>query len=106
MLSGKGATPGRSAAKVCGASHWSIGRSNTRRLPLIPAWQTFDLMVAYPFRVHGYRVTAQINATNIFDRRYFSDIQSPGFPPDGPFSSETAIWGDPRDVVGTLRVDF
>jgi iron complex outermembrane receptor protein len=74
--------------------------------PLIPAWQTFDLMVAYPFRVRGYRVTAQINATNIFDRRYFSDIQSPGFPPDGPFSSETAIRGDPREVVGTLRVDF
>lgn len=74
--------------------------------PYIPAYQTFDLMASYAFKIGATRMTAQINATNILDRRYFSDIQAAGFPATGPYGAETALFGAPRMVIGSLRADF
>ena len=59
----------------------------------------------------GHKLTAQINATNIFDRRYYSDIQWAGFPSatdaqGNTWAGITAIYGAPRNVSGSIRVEF
>jgi len=79
--------------------------------PDIPAWQTFDLMASYSWLQAGHRITLQVNATNILDRRYFSDIQWAGFPSatdlhGNTWAGITAIYGDPRTVIGSIKVDF
>ena len=79
--------------------------------PDIPAWQTVDLMVSYSWRQAGHKFTAQITATNLLDRRYYSDIQWAGFPGatdarGNTWSGITAIYGEPRNVIGSIRVDF
>ena len=79
--------------------------------PDIPAWHTFDLMASYGWRMAGHKLTAQINATNIFDRRYYSDIQWAGFPSatdaqGNTWAGITAIYGAPRNVSGSIRVEF
>jgi iron complex outermembrane receptor protein len=74
--------------------------------PNVAAWRTFDLMAAYDFRVQGRKVTAQINATNVLDRRYFSDIQAAGFPGVMGYAGVTALFGAPRTIIGALKVDF
>ena len=74
--------------------------------PMVPAWQTFDLMMSYRFKVQGRAVTAQINANNVLDRRYFSDIQAAGFQSAPGFAGVTALFGAPRSVIGLLKVDF
>ena len=75
--------------------------------PNIAAWQTVDLMASYGFTVQGRRVTAQINATNILDRRYFTDIQAAGFPSAvGGYGGVTALYGQPRTIIGSIRVGF
>lgn len=74
--------------------------------PYIPAWQTFDLMAYYAFTLHGQHIAVQINATNIADRRYFSDIQQAGFSGIGGYEGVTALYGAPRTIIGSLKVDF
>jgi iron complex outermembrane receptor protein len=79
--------------------------------PDIPGYQTVDLMMAYPLHLAGHKVTAQINAANVFDKRYFSDIQWAGFPSavdaaGNTWAGITAIYGAPRMVTGSLRMEF
>jgi iron complex outermembrane recepter protein len=75
--------------------------------PMIGAWRTVDAMIAYPFKAGGRRVTAQLNIRNLFDRRYYSDIQAAGFSAAlAGYSGETALQGEPRTFIGSLKVDF
>ena len=80
--------------------------------PYIPAWHTFDLMAAYGWKLAGHKITAQVNATNIFDRRHFSDIQTAGFPNltdangNPTYGGVTALYGAPRSITGSLRMEF
>ncbi len=104
---GAGATYHGSEPYLYSGSYLSLGQ----KPPLIPAWHTFDLMASYGWHLAGHRVTAQINATNLFDHRYFSDIQAAGFPgvtlANGTqVSGLTALYGDPREVKGSLRIEF
>jgi len=78
------------------------GNANVR----IPGYTTLDLMASYGFRLGSTRMTAQLNVTNVLNRTYFSDIQSAGFPTDGPYSSETALYGAPRTILGSLRIEL
>lgn len=75
--------------------------------PMIGAWHTFDAMISYPFKAAGRRVTAQLNIRNLLDRRYFTDIQAAGFPSTlSGYGGETALQGEPRAFIGSLKVDF
>lgn len=73
---------------------------------MIPDPTTFDLTASYVFHVAGREVTAQVNAKNLLDRRCFSDVQA-AFGPfgiAGAYSAATALYGDPRTVLGSLKV--
>jgi iron complex outermembrane receptor protein len=72
----------------------------------IPGYTVFDLMASCNFKLGRTRLTAQLNANNVLDRKYFSDIQSAGFPADGPYSSQTALYGAARSILGSLKVEI
>lgn len=71
--------------------------------PLLPSWGTVDLMAAYSFTLSGLKTTAQLNATNIFDKTYYTA---------GTYSTSSGglasylNYGPPFAVVGSLRVEF
>jgi iron complex outermembrane receptor protein len=73
---------------------------------LIPGYATFDLFAAYECRLLGTHVTAQLNVFNLFDRKYFTDIQNAGFPAVAPYALNTALYGLPRDVRFALKAEF
>lgn len=80
--------------------------------PYFAGWTTFDAMAAYGWRAGGRRLTVQINATNLFDKRYFTDVQNPGFGAvydaggNPSYGGMTALYGAPREVKASLRVEF
>ena len=53
---------------------------NLGAIPLLSSWGTVDLMAAYSFDLDGVKTTAQINATNIFDRTYYTGALVSGDP--------------------------
>jgi iron complex outermembrane receptor protein len=69
-------------------------------------WTTFDLMTSYKFNVDGRRFTFQVNAINIFNKLYLSEVQVNGFPTSGPYSTITGLYGQERTVIGSIKVDF
>lgn len=88
-----------------------LAASSGATLPVMPGWQTFDVTASYAWHVGGKKLTFQINASNITDRRYFQDIQQPGFPgvtlANGTsVTGLTALYGAPRTVTGSIRVEF
>ena len=72
----------------------------------IPGYITVDLLTSYSLKVLGKKFTAQINATNILDKTYFSDLQTPGFAGAGPFTAITGLYGAPRTILGSIKVEF
>lgn len=72
----------------------------------LPSYLTADVMTAYRFSAYGADWTAQLNATNILDRRYITDAQANAFASNGPYSMVTYIYGDRRAVVGSLSLAF
>ena len=72
----------------------------------IPGYITFDLLGAYSFKAWGKKLTAQINATNIFDKTYFSELQNPGYSAPLPYSALGAVYGAPRTVLGSIKIEF
>lgn len=62
----------------------------------LPGYALFDLMTSYTMNVGKSRVTAQLNAKNLFDKKYF------------PSSTNRSIItvGTPRSFLGSLRVEF
>lgn len=76
-------------------------------VPLISSWGTVDLMGAYSFDLIGYKTTAQINATNIFDRTYVTAARVSAIPSNNfNLNSNFRSYGAPFNIVGSLRVDF
>ena len=79
--------------------------------PDIPGWQTVDLMASYAWRMAGRKLTFQLNASTVFDKRSFSDIQWAGFPSatdaaGNTWAGITALYGRPRTVSASIRADF
>jgi iron complex outermembrane receptor protein len=72
-----------------------------------PAYFTADLFTAYQFDTFDKKVTLQLNATNIFGRRYLSQVFTEGpYPLVPSFGSISGVYGAPRTVVGSLKVEF
>jgi iron complex outermembrane receptor protein len=64
-----------------------------------------DASLGYRFNV-GWRkpVELQVNATNLFDKRYVATIGSNGFGFSG--DNQTLLAGAPRQVFVTLKTAF
>ncbi|WP_186807710.1 TonB-dependent receptor [Swaminathania salitolerans] len=76
----------------------------------VPANDVFNLNVGYRFKSHDFwlrGLDAQINVTNLFDKRYVASVGSTGFvnsDPNGTFQTLQAA--APRMVFFTLRKHF
>jgi len=68
----------------------------------IPSHAVVDAMAAYTFALGRDKVRAQLNATNLFNRRYFSDVQVPGFAAVPPYTAITALYGEPFRINAAL----
>ena len=87
--------------------------SQTTDYTRIGGYVTTNAMAAYRFTVNSLRILAQLNVSNLFDRRYFNYIAL-GDP--GPFSTyaygnnvygfDRRLYGDPRTFVGSISVQF
>ena len=76
-------------------------------IPLVSSWGTVDLMTAYSFDLDGVKTTAQINATNIFDRTYYTGALVSAIPSSN-FNAAGAsrYYGAPFNIVGSLKFEF
>jgi iron complex outermembrane receptor protein len=101
--------------KIGGGVTYSSGPGiiNSAQLPNIspaataPEYFTADLFTAYKFDAGGRQVTLQLNATNIFDRRYLSQVYTEGPYALAPnFGSISGVYGAPRTIVGSVKVQF
>jgi outer membrane receptor protein involved in Fe transport len=53
------------------------------------------------------RIRPQINATNIFNRKYFTDAQDGSFiPTHPPYTAINALYGAPREITAEVGVDL
>lgn len=64
-------------------------------------------MAAYSFDLEGVKTTAQINATNIFDRTYYTGALVSAAPSSN-FNAAGAsrYYGAPFNIVGSLKFEF
>ena len=91
-----------------GARYLSGGTSGLSTAP----YSIFNAMAAYTFKFNGMKWTAQINAENIFNAKYFQEIQGGGnysvlsSPPNVTYSAVNAVWGMPRTVLASLKAEF
>ncbi|HVN69343.1 MAG TPA: TonB-dependent siderophore receptor [Candidatus Binatia bacterium] len=71
---------------------------------VIPPYCTVDLMASDGFRIGQSSVRAQINATNVFNRRYYADAQNSSsfFVTKAPYTAFTALYGPPQQVTGEI----
>jgi iron complex outermembrane receptor protein len=73
-----------------------------------PGFTLFDATLGYRFgedeRLHG--VELQLNATNLFDKRYISALGSGQFFNDRTSLNNTMQAGAPREVFATVRKRF
>jgi iron complex outermembrane receptor protein len=72
-----------------------------------------DLMAAYRLQVQRAKVSMQLNVTNVLNRRYFSYIflNNPGLGTTYTYAGQTygfdyRLYGDPRLITGSLKVEF
>jgi iron complex outermembrane receptor protein len=61
----------------------------------IPGFAALNAMAAYTWKLEKTRLTAQINANNLLDRRYFAAVNPSQAMPGAPFS-----------VIPSLRLEF
>lgn len=88
--------PGRlHRVSVGGGTYMSTGISATDGVGTLRqgGFATFDLRVGYQI---SKQLSAAINVTNLFDRRYFDSIESTG----------SAFYGNPRQLMFTLRASM
>ncbi len=85
----------------------TFGRIENSVIPLLPSWGTVDLMAAYSFDLDGMKTTAQLNATNILNRTYYT-AGIVAVPPSTFFlaSAGTRPYGAPFNIVGSLKIEF
>ncbi len=62
----------------------------------LPSYALLNGMISYQFKYNGYTITAQLNAKNLTDTRYFSTASN----------RTTIIPGTPQTFLGSLRVEF
>jgi iron complex outermembrane receptor protein len=64
-------------------------------------------MAAYSFDLDGMKTTAQLNATNILNRTYYT-AGSVALPPSTFFLASAGVrpYGAPFNIVGSLKVEF
>lgn len=81
-------------------------------VPIAPR-TLIDAMAAYRLQVHQTKISLQVNVTNLFDRRYFSYIylNNPGPTSTYNYAGQTygfdyRLYGDPRLIMGALKVEF
>jgi iron complex outermembrane recepter protein len=72
----------------------------------VPGWQTFDLMASYKLLLDdGRKVTFQVNANNIFDKVYLTEVQARK-PLTGEWTAIGGFYGDPRTIIGSIKIEF
>ncbi len=64
-----------------------------------PGYAVFDAMAAYEFTINGKKATAQVNVQNLFDKDYYMDALAYG-------TSGYLVWGRPRSVTASMKVEF
>ncbi len=62
----------------------------------LPSYALLNGMISYQFKYNGYTITAQLNAKNLTDTRYFSSAAN----------RTTIIPGAPQTFIGSLRLEF
>ena len=79
----------------------------------IGGYASTNAMAAYRFTVDGLRLLAQLNVSNLFDRRYFNYIALGNPQPyntyaygNNVYGFDRRLYGDPRTVVGSISVQF
>lgn len=71
----------------------------------VPGRVLFDATAGVRFTVADDRkVEFQVNATNLFDKRYIAVVGTNGFPNSG--DSQTLLIGAPRQVFATVKTQF
>jgi iron complex outermembrane receptor protein len=76
-------------------------------------YATVNAMVAHGLTINGVRVLAQLNVSNLFDRRYFSYIALSNPQPystyvhgNDVYGFDRRLYGEPRALLGSLGVQF
>ena len=79
----------------------------------IGGYATVSAMAAYRFRAGSYRLMAQLNVSNLLNRRYFSYIELTNPQPYSTYTYQNSVYGydrrlygDPRTLVGSISVQF
>jgi outer membrane receptor protein involved in Fe transport len=74
----------------------------------LPGYSVLDLMASYKFKSAGVNWTAQINATNVFNRTYLKEAQLSAPIPSNtpPYSWINGVYGDPREVVASVKAEW
>ena len=72
----------------------------------------FSAMASYSFNVRGVKWTAQINGYNLFNLKYFQEVQGggnfyvPSSPPNVTYTANNVVWGAPRTILASLKAEF
>jgi iron complex outermembrane receptor protein len=66
---------------------------NDYELPGFAKWNT---LIAYDWRMWGTQASVQLNADNIFNKRYFESVSG----------TRTVMPGDPRRWLALIKVDI
>ena len=53
----------------------------------------------------GRKVTFQLNANNIFDKVYMTEVQARA-PLTGTWTAIGGFYGDPRTIIGSIKIEF
>ncbi len=79
----------------------------------IGGYATLDAMAAYRIKAGRYRLLAQLNVNNLLNRRYFSYIELTNPGPGSTYTYDNAVYsfdrrlyGDPRTLIGSVKVEF
>ncbi|MBX3641421.1 MAG: TonB-dependent receptor [Nitrosomonas sp.] len=64
----------------------------------MPGYAVFNLMTSYAIKMGKTRVTAQLNANNLFNEEYF--------PSSGGFNRVRIAVGTPRVFLGSVRIEY
>jgi iron complex outermembrane receptor protein len=71
----------------------------------LPAYTLVDAMASDSFKVGTTKVQLQLNASNIFNHKYFTDAQNQGpVSVVPPYNAYTQIYGSPFTITGAIRI--
>jgi len=70
-----------------------VDEDNTAQMP---GYVRVDAMAAYRWKIRGSRLTAQVNISNLLDKKYFVTSRDRNF----------IRFGDPITVLGSLRLEY